>query len=225
MLSLALLYAIIWPGRTLLFIIAFLFVLFLLRQAWKKTPRERRGRRLLLGAVIAVYISSPYIAYKAGDLRFAFSRIPEPLHSMWIEYRQEELFGLGFLPGDNETGFVVYRLTDASARWARDQGSKLGAMLSDDAANWQPTPVGRFGDGGKWPRGCRDDPNCHDDGGWPSITGYLGKYGFSIPLADDVETEANRAIRSEGSYYRYGRGGSVTIVDPGRGKVYFAYAG
>lgn len=54
---------------------------------------------------------------------------------------------------------------------------------------------------------------------------YLRKYGFPIPIEKGRADEADRAIRSPGSFYSYGRAGSITIVDPARGKVYFAYVG
>lgn len=59
----------------------------------------------------------------------------------------------------------------------------------------------------------------------PDLVEYLDKYGFSIPIEEGRLDEANKAIQSGGSFYSYGKGGSVTIVDPARGKVYFAYAG
>ncbi|MGO4736552.1 hypothetical protein AB4099_08415 [Bosea sp. 2KB_26] len=46
-----------------------------------------------------------------------------------------------------------------------------------------------------------------------------------IPMEAGRDAEADRSIQEAGSFYCYGRGGSVTIVDPVRGKVYFAYAG
>ena len=224
MLSLAIISVFVWPWRTLFVVSVFVFVLYLLWQALKKTPRERWARRLSLGALIFVCFSSPYIAYKVWELRAAFARIPEPLRSVWIEYRQEVEFGVGFMPGDNETGFVVYRLTNASTRWARSQGKKLGESLPGGSADWHPTPVGRIGDVGQWTRQCDGIIGCQN-GDLLAVSNYLDKYGFSIPLPDGVDADVDQAIRSEGSFYSYGSGGAVTVVDPNRGKVYFAYAG
>lgn len=225
MLSLALLLVFLWPWQTLFVVHALLFALYLLWEALKKTPQKKPGRRAFLAALIFIYVSSPYLLYKAWDLRAAFSRIPEPLHSMWIEYRQEVEFGAGFLPSDNETGFVVYRLTDASAQWARDQGNRLGELLPGGPAHWLPTPVGKIDDIERWVRRCENDHRCDETENPPDIATYLDAYGFLIPLREGADAEANQAIRSEGSFYSYGRGGAVTIVDPNRGKVYFAYAG
>ena len=52
-----------------------------------------------------------------------------------------------------------------------------------------------------------------------SVLTFLSLYGFEIPLAKGVVAEADDAIAKSGSFYAYGRGGSVTIVDPIRGKV------
>jgi hypothetical protein len=154
----------------------------------------------------------------------SFARIPAPLHSTWIEYRREVVFGLGFMPGDHETGFAVYRLTNTSAQWARTQGDKLRDILPGGSTSWYPTPVGQKDDAEEWPQ-CNQFEDCKGNKNPPSIVDYLDKYGFPIQLADGATAEADEAIRSKGSFYHYGQGGSVTIVDPGRGKVYFAYAG
>ncbi|PRH87057.1 hypothetical protein C5L14_10385 [Labrys okinawensis] len=154
-------------------------------------------------------------------------RVPQPLQVAAVEYRLEESWGLGFMPGDNETGFVVYRLTGQSAKWARDQGSRLGGRLPGGTAQWHRTPVGDTGDERWYPH---DDTlqmkgaapgSLHS----PSIAEYLGRYGFFISIEKKRATEADQAIQAGGSFYAYARGGRVTIVDPARGKVYFAYAG
>ncbi|WP_394658122.1 hypothetical protein, partial [uncultured Novosphingobium sp.] len=58
-----------------------------------------------------------------------------------------------------------------------------------------------------------------------SLQEYLDKYGFSIPIEKGVDREFNDAIQKPGSFYKYERGGSVTVIDIARGKIYFAYAG
>ena len=68
------------------------------------------------------------------------ARVPEPLEVASIEYRLEESWGLGFLPGDNQTGFAVCRLTDASTGWARSQGGRLGEMLPRGRRKMAPDP-------------------------------------------------------------------------------------
>ncbi|HEV7323097.1 MAG TPA: hypothetical protein VGO04_31215 [Ensifer sp.] len=178
-----------------------------LRRLWRRTGPEQVVRRRLIIAVGLLAIMGPSVASKIAERNHVLARVPEPLEVAEIEYRLEELFGVGFMPGDNETGFVVYRLTDESADWARKQGSKLGEVLSGEKGAWRATPVG--------------DTQQH----LSSLEEYLEQYGFAIPIEKGRTDEANRAVQSGGSFYSYGRGGSVTIVDPTRGKVYFAYAG
>lgn len=58
-----------------------------------------------------------------------------------------------------------------------------------------------------------------------TVLEYLEIDGFTIPIEEGLDAEANKAITSEGSFYSHGPAGRVTISDPVRGKVYFAYAG
>ena len=58
-----------------------------------------------------------------------------------------------------------------------------------------------------------------------NLKDFLDKYGFSIPIEEGRDKEINYAIQQPNSFYSYGGGGTVTIIDPRRGKIYFAYAG
>jgi hypothetical protein len=173
------------------------------------------------GAGVVVF-ALPYLASKAWELNGVLARVPDPLHVSWIEYREEEAWGIGG-PGDNETGFVIYRLTERSAAWARAQKAGLRDTLPGGASNWRPTPVADLDDGGREWHADDHDPLRPLHG--PEIKEYLNKYGFGIRLDQRQVDQVNRAIRTPGSFYSYGRGGSITIVDPRHGKVYFAYAG
>ncbi|WP_174279410.1 hypothetical protein [Sphingomonas bacterium] len=164
-----------------------------------------------------VLVGGPVAAIKMVEHRIVLARVPDPLRVSMIEYRSEEDGGGVGLPGDNETGFVVYRLTADSARWARAQGLRLPGKLLPANADLRATPVdGEADHGWRAARGTSRSP--------PTMATYLNRYGFGID-PHGYDAEANAAIRSPGSFYTYGRGGSITIVDPGRGKVYFAYAG
>jgi hypothetical protein len=194
-----------------------------LRARWNVTDRTRPIRRVAIVLAGALAISSPYLVFKTFELWLVLSRVPEPLHVAWIEYRLEESWGIGG-PGDNETGFVIYRLTGSSAQWAREQGPQLGrALQAESWRRWQPTPVKDR---------AEDEQRWHTDGDYSvgrahraSLNEYLQHYGFPVPLEKGIDREFNDAIRQPGSLYSYGLGGSVTVVDPKRGKVYFAYAG
>lgn len=173
------------------------------------------------------FFASPYVGFKIYERAAVLARVPEPLEVAAIEYRLEESWGIGG-PGDSETGFVVYRLTVSSAEWARSRGAGLGSMLAGEPdAKWRPTPVGEDGDHDTW--------HAYDDNSEigstrpvphpPTIDEFLEKCGFMIPIEKGQTFEADQTIQTKGSFYSYGRGGSVTIVDPEHGKVYFAYAG
>jgi hypothetical protein len=211
---------------TLICVVACL--LFLLYRLWRRTRRGQIFKRTTIIVVGLFLISWPYIAIKVYERKALLARVPKPLQVASVEYRLEESWGLGFMPGDNETGFVVYRLTDASSEWARRQGPSLGKMLPGGAANWRPTPVDDIGDQKLW-HPYDDDPQMMSHGRPkqhpPTIFEYLEKYGFTIPIEEGRDDEADRAIQAEGSFYSYGKGLSVTIIDPIHGKVYFAYAG
>ncbi|MGO6943402.1 hypothetical protein [Rhizobium ruizarguesonis] len=215
----------------LLFIAAIAILFLGLRRMWRRTRPDQRFLRTLIIALGLAAIALPYVAIKIGERRSVLARVPDPLEVAEIEYRLEESWGVGFMPGDNETGFVVYRLTDDSADWARKQGSQLGGMLEGAKAAWRETPVDDSSNEtaiGRW-HPYDDDPDMmalerpkrHP----PTIFEYLEKYGFTISIAQGRDHEVNQSIQSSGSFYSYGPGGSVTIIDPGLGKVYFAYAG
>lgn len=202
--------------------IAIIVLFFLgLRRLWRRTTPDQVVRRRLIIAFGLLAIASPYVASRIAERNHVLARVPEPLDVAEIEYRLEELFGVGFMPGDNETGFVVYRLTEESADWARKQGSRLGDALAGEKGAWRPTPVDDSGEAEAVSRWHPYDLSARP----PNLEEYLEKYGFAIPIEKGRTDEANKAIQSRGSFYAYGRRGSITIVDPVRGKVYFAFAG
>ncbi|MGO4736551.1 hypothetical protein AB4099_08410 [Bosea sp. 2KB_26] len=124
-------------------------VILLLRFAYRLWRRPQPGRTVRRTAIVAaglLLIGVPYVAVKYQEREMLMSRVPAPLEVASLEYRLEEAWGVGFMPGDNETGFVVYRLTDSSADWAREQGSRLGDMLAAGVTKWHPTPVRHAGD-------------------------------------------------------------------------------
>lgn len=221
-------------GFTILFLIVILsalsvfiaiiiyLILQSLHQRWKGLTSKQWIRRISIVLAGLLVVTSPYLLFKAYELHLILARVPNPLHVAWIEYRLEDSFGGVGLPGDNETGFVVYRLTRKSTQWARNKGPHLGEALPGGIRNWHPTPINDNESQSRWHHYDRDRAK-HDHP--VTIAEYLDAYGFPIPIEKGRDDDANRAIRERGSFYSYGRGGTVTIVDPARGKVYFAYAG
>lgn len=174
-----------------------------------------------LGAGLLL-VAAPYLAFKVWEYRQVLARVPYPLQAYWIDYRNEVSGGIG-LPGDNETGFVVYSLTARSMKWAKNNAATLDDLLPGRTEEWKRTPVDDWADGGaRWHSHGKNDST---PGHAADIKEYLGLYGFGIQIDQGQIDNVNRVIRTPGSFYEYGVGGSVTIVDPKHGKVYFAYAG
>lgn len=220
-------------GLALLFCLALLVLIYMaaLRpfwMLWKWIPSDRPvARAAVVGAAFSILVALPLVLLHSYRNQFHEARVPDPLEMGKIEYQLQESWGIGG-PGDNETGFVVYQLTDESAGWARAQGSTLTTQLPEGAKCWRPTPVekdaGTPDDLNRW-TGPLQEESQERAASKPNIADYLDRYGFSIPVEKARMIEVDSAIQNPGSFYCYGRGGSLTIVDPGRGKVYFAYAG
>lgn len=116
------------------------------------------------------------------------------------------------------SSFIPSRLPVQSGR---AQGDQLAALLDGGTSKWRTTPLDK---------GDRElqsyDPST--DSMKPTFDGQISIVKFvdhDIFVEEGRDAEANRAISTPGSFYSYGRGGSLTIVDPARGKVYFAYEG
>lgn len=195
--------------------------------------RSRRNQRIEAVTILILLIAAPYVVFKIWDRQFALARVPRPLSVAAIEYRGEYNWGIG--PGGNEVGFVAYRLTDRSARWAQSKGHQLGKYLSDDrdarrrpSGPWLQTPVDENSEGAVW---HNDDYQRYEDDSErgsphrPTIGEFTQRFGYSAGIPPKLNGDVNRAIQLPGSFYRYGRAGSVTIIDPAHGRVYFAYAG
>jgi hypothetical protein len=200
------------------------------RRVWLWTKPDQLILRSLIGMLGIGCIIAPYVAFKISERSMLLARVPEPLQVAAIEYRLEESYGMGFMPGDNEAGLVIYRLTDASTQWARNQGDRLDRMLEDAKGTWRTTPVDDRGDekdAYTWHSGDLDALEHTAENTirhFPNIREYFGKYGSDISIEEERTREIDEAIQSGGSVYRY-IGDSITVVDPKNGKVYFFYSG
>ncbi|QEN87090.1 hypothetical protein FZC33_12455 [Labrys sp. KNU-23] len=196
-------------------------------KVWNKPQPRRTSRRVMIVSLSLSGLGAVLFVTQSYNRQMLLARVPAPLEVARVEYRLEESWGLGFMPGDNETGFIVYRLTEQSAQWARNQKSQLGKRLPGGGTQWHSTPVSHVGNRDWHP--YDDEPSTTLANREPlhsvTIAEYLEKYGFLISIEKGRDAQADQAIREAGSFYAYGRGGSITIVDPARGKVYFAYAG
>ncbi len=182
-----------------LLLAAFSVPFLLLWRIWRWTrPGQLVVRSLIVVTAVGI-MASPYFAYTALDRRFVLLHVPKPLDVAEIEYRIESDWIGALGPGGNETAFIVYRLTDESADWARKQGDALGQKLNGGGSAWLDTPMR----------------------GWEPAGNSVPIIWADVPVEDGRDDDANRAMTSPGSLYALGQGGSITIVDPALGKVYF----
>lgn len=183
------------------------------------------GRALATSALACLVASAPWLAW-AGMMAIAAeqakgTRVPKPLRVEQTEYAVEKSSGIG-MPGDNETGFVVYRLDTNSADWLRHHRLPPSSVSPDEP--WSPTPV--IAQRHSHPWHSYDDEHMGFDGPHTtSVEEYLNQWGYDVPVASVWLRRADNLINSKGSFYRYGRGGAVTLIDPAAGRVYFFYAG
>jgi hypothetical protein len=182
-------------------------------------------RRLALGCVatVVVLIATPYGLFKFAEHQNRMAHVPADLEVTKILYRNEENWGsvLLPLPGDNETGIMMYDLSEAIA-------GKIGA----EGVSFFNRPenverrVGYQRTHSEW----HETPIVDGEGGWSvskfgrKISGYLNQYGFGIDVDKSVEALVDDAISTPGSFYSHGRTGLV-IVMPKLKRVIFAYAG
>lgn len=188
-------------------------------------------RKILL-TVVGVTICG-FLAWKAflyqNHLRF----VPEDMGVLWVRYVAEESWGFG--PGGNETGIIVYDMPDKVREVLIEQGiSWLNALPPNSWSGWQgryrnwkstPVPATEF-----WtnPEDCPPENSdrylLNYPNGCPSISGYMGKYGFNISFDGEVEKLVNQAVFSIGAYYAYGRIGMLIVI-PEQSRIVYVYNG
>jgi hypothetical protein len=163
-------------------------------------------------ASAAVFLVALFVTFKFMEWRFRLSHVPEGLGVSTVLYAHEQSWGSPFLPlpGDNETGVIVYELPEATAREIEKDGIEY---LRRNAAHdqrwrglfleWHATPIA--------------------ERNW-TLSSFLHKYGFPIDVDADVERSIDEAVVRPGSYYAYGRSGLLMLI-PAKRRAVFAYAG
>ena len=189
-------------------------------QAPNPAPRKWR-KKFALGCLLPLFliVSVPFAAYKFAVHRFDMDRVPADLEVQRLLYEKTENWGspLFPLPGDNETGLLLYDMPAAVADRIvaegvsffdrpENRGRRHGRQT--DHASWRETPV----------------PITWSFKG-PSIDAYLDRYGFGIEIEPSIVTMIDDALGKLGSFYAFGSGGSVVIVIPAQRRVVYAYAG
>jgi hypothetical protein len=187
---------------------------------WQSDSPNRWIKRSGVAVVAFGLVASPVAIYFSFEAAQTRSLVPSPLQAVKIEFEAEENWGFG--PGGNETGFVVYKLKNNSTQWLRSKGKTVGASLPGGNEVWLPTPIVASEINEPWFVIDSAEDTISEV---PSIANYLNRYGFSISIDPQQKDELNQSLRKAGCLYSYGRGGSVTVIDPNRGRVYFAYSG
>ncbi|MCO5145119.1 MAG: hypothetical protein M9895_02935 [Aquamicrobium sp.] len=171
-------------------------------------------RRLFL-FIIAIVILG-YGGWKVAERRHYLSFAPCGMDVSGIAYMKNEAWGIG-LPGDNETGIVVYRLPGSVAEAIEAQGIDYFRTLKCD--------VRKYGRRGQY-RSWLETPVAPDRrwGEQIKVSSYLNRYGFGIPVRRSVEVMVDQAISAPGAFYAYGRIGTILVI-PTEHRAVFMYAG
>lgn len=160
--------------------------------------------------------------------------VPDDMDVWQRTYVSEKAWGFG--PGGNETGIIVYVMPGVVKSQLAEDGiaylEGLGVNSWDGwqgrYGDWSSTPIdpstGEWADPERCPTGVSDYSMLTYPQGCPSITGYLGRYGFNIPVRDDVERMATEALFLPGAYYAFGRIGLIILI-PQENRIVYAYSG
>lgn len=183
---------------------------------------RRAAAFVSLGCLVA---SSPWIVWAClslcADAQARAERVPAPLRIERTEYSVEQDWGIG-MPGDNATGFVVYRLADDSTPWSLHRESTPSTPGGD---GWMATPLrDRTSPGDVPSQWCPEEPDGKTPKcGTASTKAYLDHYGFGIPVDPKRLRDADAILDNPGGFYRY-VGGGVAVMDRDRRRVYYVYA-
>jgi len=169
-----------------------------------------------------------FASFKLYQNNFRLSYVPDGLHVAKVIYAKEESASpLSFgLPGENETGLIVYELPLSTAQEIKGAGIEYFRSLPPNAGKdrdsrgayweWLQTPM--------WDADWLREPASTTTSATPRVDFYLGTYGFGIALEPHIEELVNEAVSRPGSYFGRGRSG-ILIVKPDRQRVVFLYAG
>jgi len=173
----------------------------------------RRARPIGLGCVLPIVViaATLYGVFKFSEHRHEMSFMPADLEVTGIQYSRQQNWGSALLslPGDNETGILMYGLPDAIANRIADEGLAFFGSpenverrfgMQRTHSTWDETPMGI------------------------TLSDYLNQFGFGIKVDPSVEALVDDATSKPGSFYSHGRTG-VVIVIPKAKRAIYAYAG
>lgn len=183
---------------------------------------------LFIAGAMVLTILLLYFKYKSFEEEFHLSMVPDGLSVSKVLYVNESTFGFG--PGGNETGLIVYELSDKVAAEVQKNGVAYFANMPPNKGenrdwrgkyvHWNGTPIFQE----------NESENTNQYKNTPSlrsamkISNYLDQYGFGLEIDPSIEKQVDEALSKSVSYVGYGRIGML-IVAPEIKKVFYAYAG
>ena len=174
----------------------------------------------LLGAVAALGLCA-WLADSFFLERHRLSFVPTGLDVSRVLYAKEDAWGFG--PGGNETGVVVYALSEDATAKVQAQGITYLSGLPPNpnaAGDWR----GRYESWLATPQQLEgSDSQTHKVLSF-EVAHYLNRYGFGIDIDPTVQRQINDAISNGGSFLAHGRTG-VLIVAPSIRRVFYIYNG
>jgi hypothetical protein len=191
-----------------------------------------RKRLFLLVFIVGIFIAA-FLAWKGFAYRHHLRFVPEAMNVWWVQYVSEEAWGFG--PGGNETGIIVYDMPEKVRQELEEKGPTWLEALPRNSwdgwqggySDWHSTPIPKTH---SWADPAACPPKTSDrylgfyPNGCPSISGYMGAYGFAISFDRDVEDMVNEALFSPGAYYAFGRIG-ILILIPAHDRIVYVYNG
>jgi hypothetical protein len=169
-----------------------------------------------IAALVALDCVIVFACFKVDELRLSY--VPEGLNVSTVLYANEQSWGSPALalPGDNETGVIVYELPRSTARKIESAGIEYLEKLPGSHDDWKRTPVSEL----EWVKEPISGAILLD----PALGIFLNRYGFGIDVNSDVEKLIDDAVTQPGSYYARGRIGTLIVI-PAKRRVAFVYAG
>lgn len=182
---------------------------------------------LILWGMFLLLVKKPYIFaslvialfafYEFSIYQFHLGFLPDGMNVWKQIYAKEKAWGIG-MPGDNETGLIMFELPNSASKNVMKDGINFLKTLhpGNKCSNeWQETPQLTNTD---W-------FNNESNAGIPNVEHYLNRYGFGIPFDGAIIHDINQSIAMSGSYVSYCRGGGAVIVMPKINRIAFAYSG
>ena len=182
-----------------------------------------KAKQFLARFMVAVLLAclGVLFAWKLAMRSHHLSFVPDALDVDGIDYVEEERWGIPLigLPGDNETGIIIYDLPGDAADAIAKEG--LG-YLQDLPAHSRSSDRDWHGSYDEWHATPFDDA-ARARMTW-TYTDIPRECAFCVRVDPDIWAEVERIVGTPGSYYAFGRIG-VIVVSPRAKRVIYMYNG